>query len=262
MRYDGRSMEKILNIYKPQGLTPLQALDVIRDIWPEYRDEKITYAGRLDPMAEGVLIVLIGDVVHQKEVYLKLDKIYEADIILGIGTDTHDVLGLPMLYPLTGITKEKIEAAMATMRGCSEYTLPIYSSKPVQGKPLFQWAREGRLSEIKIPKRAMHVYNAELLDHYEIDDKEMMQHIEASVKKVQGDFRQGEIVNAWRVLLADSTAKSTFPMIRIRIHCASGTYIRTLAHELGKRLDTDAVVARLVRTQVGDFAMCNANRIE
>lgn len=254
-------MEAVLNIYKPQGMTPLQVLDAIRKRYPEYQMEKMTYAGRLDPMAEGILLVLVGDAVYRKEEYLKLDKVYEADIVLGFGTDTHDLLGMATLYDVVPIRDEEIKTAVEQMKGIFEYALPIYSSKPVQGKPLFQWAREGTVNEIEIPKRAMHVHGITLLDHYVITPEELMQIIETRIASVDGDFRQEPILGQWRSIVADMNKRTELPVVRVNVHCASGTYIRTLAHELGKRLGTGAVLMRLVRERVGDFVMAESIRL-
>jgi tRNA pseudouridine55 synthase len=253
MRYDERIMEQILNIYKPQGMTPLQALDAVRRQYPEYRDMKMTYAGRLDPMAEGVLVVLVGDAVHRKEEYLGLDKVYEADIVFGIGTDTHDLLGMPELCGGQTVSDERREAEIRNMRGIFEYPFPKYSSKPVNGKPLFQWAREGKLDEIEIPKREMCVYDIEILDRYGIEPDAIRETAKAMISNIKGDFRQVEILRQWDAVLRGPINRTVYPAVRVRIHCASGTYIRTLVYELGKRLGTDAVLMRLVRTRVGDF---------
>ncbi|MDE1988462.1 MAG: hypothetical protein KGJ58_03695 [Patescibacteria group bacterium] len=88
-------MKQVLNIYKKAGETPLETISRFRADNQEYQKEKITYAGRLDPLAEGVLILLVGDAVYEKEKYLKTDKEYEAEILFGFETDTYDILGLP-----------------------------------------------------------------------------------------------------------------------------------------------------------------------
>ncbi len=81
----------ILN--KKEGETPLQALERLRSSNSKYKDAKMTYAGRLDPMASGLLIILIGDEVKNKEKYLKLNKEYEFEVLFGFATDTYDILG-------------------------------------------------------------------------------------------------------------------------------------------------------------------------
>lgn len=255
MRYDERDMERVLSIYKPQGMTPLQVIDRVREVYPEYRDEKMTYAGRLDPMAEGVLLVLAGDAVHEKESYVKLDKVYEADMAVGLGTDTHDLLGMPMLCSAGIASPERIEEEAKKMQGSFVYPFPAYASKPVNGKPLFQWAREGRLDDITIPARTMRIYGVELLGQRMISGEDVRLMARMSIAKVRGDFRQSEIIQQWEVVCGDQKKSLAFPAVRLRIHCASGTYVRTLAHELGKRLGADATLLRLIRTRVGDRTM-------
>src|SRR3989344_725904 len=88
-------MKLVLNIYKKAGETPLEVINCLKLRCPEYKSVKITYAGRLDPLAKGAIILLAGNAIHKKENYLKLDKEYEAEILLGFETDTYDVLGLP-----------------------------------------------------------------------------------------------------------------------------------------------------------------------
>lgn len=255
MRYDGRSMDRVLNIYKPQGMTPLQVIEWVRKVYPEYRDEKMTYAGRLDPMAEGVLLVLVGDAAHQKESYVKLDKVYEADMAVGLGTDTHDLLGIPTLHSAAAANPARIEEEVKKMRGSFTYPFPAYASKPVNGKPLFQWAREGRLDDITIPTRTMQVHGVELFGERTISGEDVQLMARMSIAKVHGDFRQSEILRQWEVVCGDGKKSLALPVVRLRIHCASGTYIRTLAHELGKRLGADAILLRLIRTRVGGHTM-------
>src|SRR3989344_2297636 len=97
----------IFELYKKEGQTPLEAMEEFRKENLEYKDQKMTYAGRLDPMAEGVLLILTGDDCKEKQKYLGLNKEYEFEILWGFQTDTYDILGLdPMaegvLLILTG----------------------------------------------------------------------------------------------------------------------------------------------------------------
>jgi tRNA pseudouridine55 synthase len=85
----------IFNINKPAGMTPLEALESLRASRPELAGAPMTYAGRLDPLACGVLVVLTGEDVHSKEQFLGLDKQYEAEILFGFETDSYDILGIP-----------------------------------------------------------------------------------------------------------------------------------------------------------------------
>ncbi|HBI25378.1 MAG: tRNA pseudouridine synthase B [Candidatus Wolfebacteria bacterium GW2011_GWC2_39_22] len=251
----------VLNIYKPLGWTPLQALDALRKVRPELQDAKMTYAGRLDPMAEGVLVVLVGEAVHTKEEYTKLDKTYEADIMFGIGTDTHDLLGMPTIRAAQKITNEQLEEAIKNMHGEKEYAFPIYSSKPVEGKPLFQWARENRMHEIKTPTRLMCVQSMRVIERRSVTGLALQDVIKKNIGNVAGDFRQEAIVAQWNALLGEKE-KEIFDVVRVTVQCGSGTYIRTLAHTIGRQLGADAILARLVRTSVGPYAIGDSLRFD
>ena len=87
-------MESVIILDKKIGETPLECLERFRRDHLEYQSVKMTYAGRLDPMASGVLVVLAGDMVHRKEEFLGMEKMYEAVIVVGLGTDTFDGLGV------------------------------------------------------------------------------------------------------------------------------------------------------------------------
>ena len=84
----------VVVVYKPQGWTPLAAVEEFKKSNPSYSDEKISYAGRLDPMAEGPLLLLVGNENKKRKEYEQLKKSYEAEIVLGISTDSFDALGI------------------------------------------------------------------------------------------------------------------------------------------------------------------------
>lgn len=242
----------ILNIYKPLGLSPLEAIKRFIGQNRAYRGLKMTYAGRLDPMAEGVLLVLVGDKVHEKEVYLKEEKEYEADILFGFETDTYDMLGLPLQKEVTNLPDEGIKKELGKFQGEVSLPLPPYSSYKIQGKALFTWAREGKLDEIEIPIRKTVVHNIEFLESYEIRQEELSETIVGRIDKVSGDFRQSEIKDAWKNLLEKEDAEK-FKIVKIKFTVSSGTYIRSIAHELGKRLGGGAILLSLIRTRVGEY---------
>ena len=87
-------MDKVVNVYKPISPTPLQVVEKFREKHPEYAESKISYAGRLDPLAEGVLLLLIDKENKKREKYQKLDKEYEFEVLFGAATDTYDLLGI------------------------------------------------------------------------------------------------------------------------------------------------------------------------
>ena len=93
-------MKELLLLNKDVSETPLECLERFRGENPEYANIKMTYAGRLDPMASGLLVVLAGGMVQKKEEFLKLPKTYEATVVLGIESDTFDCLGIVARPPL------------------------------------------------------------------------------------------------------------------------------------------------------------------
>src|SRR3989338_7639479 len=90
-----RKPNNIFNIYKSVGISPLDAVKLLKEKYPELKGEKMTYAGRLDPLAEGVLLILAGKTVYEQEKNLKLDKEYEGKILFGFETEAYDVLDIP-----------------------------------------------------------------------------------------------------------------------------------------------------------------------
>ncbi|MEK9182368.1 MAG: hypothetical protein AAB781_02125 [Patescibacteria group bacterium] len=259
-------MKQVLNIYKKAGETPLEAINRFRAANPEYRNVKITYAGRLDPLAEGVLILLAGDAVYEKEKYLKLDKEYEAEILFGFETDTYDILGLPKRNKkIENLKKEKLAESLKVFIGASKMPFPPYSSYKIKGKPLFQWTREGKINEIKIPERKTTVYEIKLLSLKNISGQKLLKKIEQKINLVKGDFRQKEILKEWQEKmlpnLSDSKNKEAFWTAKIKIKCSSGTYIRSIANYLGKKMKTGGAILSLTRTKVGEFEIKDSLQI-
>lgn len=259
-------MNRVLNIYKRAGETPLEAIDRLRAANPEYRDVKITYAGRLDPLAEGALILLAGDAVYEKEKYLKMNKEYEAEILFGFETDAYDILGFPKKKKaVKNFNKNELTRFLNNFLGKNKQSFPPYSSYKVKGKPLFEWAREGKIKEIKIPEKEREIYEIKLLRLRKIEAKNLLAQINKKIKKVKGDFRQKEILKKWqeKILpnLSDSKNKEAFWTAEIKIKCSSGTYIRSIASDLGKKLKTGGVILSLTRTKAGEFEIKNSLRI-
>ena len=249
----------VFNIYKPVGISPLDAIKALKERHPKLKDEKMTYAGRLDPMAEGVLLVLAGNAVYEKEEYLKLDKEYEGGILFGFETDTYDVLGLPKnTGQPTSTSRTVLDGFMKKLEGDISLPLPSYSSYKIKGKPLFQWAREKKLDEIEIPMRQTKINSAKLFSVDEISSQKLLEIIERKISLVKDDFRQKEILAKWREILNGDQAN--YQIARVKINCSSGTYIRSIAHYLGKELETGGIILSLTRTKVGDFDIINSKR--
>lgn len=212
-------------IRKEIGETPLEALERLRASRPELTSVPMTYAGRLDPMAEGELIILIGDECKDKEKYLGLDKEYEIEIILGIKTDTFDALGLAELGKHSS-TDIDLNAYIGKFK--QEY--PPYSSKTVNGKQLHELARANELSE-EIPTKEVEIYSIENLGERTIASNDLKNEILRKISLVKGDFRQEEIKKRWNEVLGNDS--DSFKCLEIRVKCSSGTYMRSLAEKMG-----------------------------
>src|SRR6266481_5994392 len=211
---------KVLPIYKPRGLTPLQTLNLLRVKFPEYKNAVLSYAGRLDPMAEGVLLVLIGETANKKESrekYLGLDKEYEVEILLGIETDTYDILGKVTSKKLEAPDTEKFSEKLEKYTGVFEQPYPPYSSKPVLGKPLFVWARENRLSEIHIPTKSVTIFDIKLLNISKISTQKILEEVIKDAHDVVGDFRQEEIKKTWQKSFENTSIE--LPLLTISLRC-------------------------------------------
>jgi tRNA pseudouridine55 synthase len=209
-------------------------------------------------MAEGLLLVLVGDENKKRASYLCLPKRYEAEVLLGIETDTYDVLGKiipPIEDGIPGPSWDELERAVHSFIGKSEQQYPAYSSKAVKGKPLFMWAREGRLAEIERPVREISIDAIEIVEYRRIASKQLLSEIEQKIALVKGDFRQQEILSLWREKLQKTDQEWT--IIKIALSCSSGAYVRGLIHELGMRVKTGALALSIKRTKIGHFTSKN-----
>lgn len=245
----------IVSFYKKCGETPLSALNRFRQENPDYQNATLSYAGRLDPMAEGLLLILIGDENNRREKYLHLQKTYTAEILFGFETDTYDILGRVTEFfdESVNISSEKIQEIIGQYNGTFTQAYPPFSSKAVHGKPLFQWAREGKLSDIDIPSHEVTVYNISLLEVKKISAQELLNTLENKVKMVVGDFRQDEIINDWQSVL--KAKNRDFTLAKIELSCSSGTYVRAIIHDIGKQLKLGATTYSILRTKIGDFSL-------
>jgi tRNA pseudouridine55 synthase len=245
-------MEEIVKLYKNLGETPLECIQRFRDENPDYREVKMTYLGRLDPMAEGLLLVLAGN-TKAKNQYLELDKTYEFEVMWGFETDTYDLLGKVLSRNTQPVKLEnKIEGLLNEIAKKKVQEYPAYSSRTVEGKPLFQWARENKIEEIEIPTRGIKIFSIEHTDTRIVPGKELLNDIFRKIDLVKGDFRQEDIKHNWSLNLfpGDMVLLSSFIA-----NVSSGTYIRGLAHDMGKMLGCGGLAFSIKRTRVGDISV-------
>lgn len=260
-------MKQVLLLSKQVGETPLGCIERFRAAHPEYESVKMTYAGRLDPIADGLLLVLAGEAVHDKDEYSGLSKVYECTALLGVSTDTYDVLGLPITgvsesgCVTTQVTHSKVEVEIRSFVGSFQQAYPPYSSKTVDGRQLHQIARAGELETVEIPTREVVVESVSDVEVREISQSEILRQITDIISRVEGDFRQSDIAQAWADLWTTRSEKSAHAPVQLvsfTIAVSSGTYIRGIVHSLGEKLGTGACIVSLKRTSIGEFLLSDA----
>lgn len=228
-----QTMDGILVIDKPPGLTSHDVVDQVRWI---LRQRRVGHTGTLDPFATGVLVVLVGRATRLAQFLSGVEKEYEAIIRLGYATDTGDRTGKRIPEPAEGgeslpstalLNEQEIEAAMAGLRGEIDQVPPMYSAKKQEGRKLYELARRGEEVERKAVRVCIHEFESLRSD--------------------------GELIK--------DNHDGTFDM-RARVVCSTGTYVRTLAEDFGKRLKMGAHLAELRRLRVGDFHVNDAHTLE
>lgn len=245
-------MQKVIVLNKKEGETPLQALECFRAKHKEYKDLKMTYAGRLDPMASGVLVILAGEETKNKDKYLKLNKEYNFEILFGFATDTYDILGKVTKSRNVIVKKEVLEKIikkeLKNFKGKFIQQYPIYSSKTVGGKQLFEYARNEE--EVDIPSREVEVKILKLNSVRKVKGEKIKEEIIKRIGKVEGDFRQKDILKIWNKKMIDD---NYFFVASLTIKCSTGTYVRGIANSIGENIDIPTLAWSIKRTQIGRF---------
>jgi len=204
-------MDGILNINKPRGKTSFSIVATVKRLSGERR---VGHAGTLDPTATGVLPVCLGQATRIVEFLIDATKTYQAQIELGITTDTYDASGkITQKRDPSEISQSQLESALTSFRGLIQQTPPMYSAVKYQGKRLYELARAG--IKVKRESRPTKIYHLELID--------------------------------WQP-----------PLATIEVVCGKGTYIRSLAHDLGQTLGCGANLKNLVRSRCGLFNIGDA----
>lgn len=233
---------------KKLGETPLQCLQRLREENPTCAAKKLAYAGRLDPLATGQLLVLIDDECKLRDEYQNLDKIYSFELLLGITSDTGDIMGeLTPTLPLPG--NLNIQEILPQFLGEQEQKYPVFSSKAVAGKPLWKYAKEGRLAEIEIPAHAIKVKSLEVLNEEFVNIADLAEQAITNIQKVTGDFRQEKIILEWKNL-AEKYADTKLPLLKMQAHVTSGTYIRQLCVDIGGALHSAGLAWSIHRDSI------------
>jgi tRNA U55 pseudouridine synthase TruB len=252
-------------IEKKVGETPLMALNAWKTANPMYKSVSASYAGRLDPMASGKLLILLGDECKRQKKFTNLDKEYEIEMLLDVGSDTGDALGLVQYSDSKStINTEQLKAVLRAEKGTHLRQYPHFSSKTVNGKPLFLHALEGTLDDISIPKHDERIYRIKERRITHISSKTLVARIDEFLAKVPtsdqpskqlgADFRIKAVRASWEALFAEAGERS-FVVLTLRVACGSGTYMRSFAGRIGEALGTNALALSINRTKIGKYWM-------
>lgn len=226
--------EDILPIWQPVGFS---THEIARKL-AEKHGVKTSHTGVIDPMAEGVVIVLLGEERLKKYEYAKWKKAYEFEVVFGLKTDTYDGLGL---VEICGddvvIEKKSLEDVLTRFVGPYTQQYPAYSSKVVKGKPLHWYSRNEKLDEVDIPEKSGEIYSIELLDLNKIDLSDVVSDVISRVDLVEGDFRQEKIKGRWDSTLRD-VGDLSLSIAKVRVCMSKGMYVRGLAVDIASKLNT------------------------
>jgi tRNA pseudouridine55 synthase len=208
-------MNGVIVVDKPAGLT---SHDVVSRARHTFRERSIGHLGTLDPMATGLLPLVLGRMTRLAQFYRAVDKEYEGEIRLGFATATYDAEGEPTREPQpVNVSLGEIEAAAARFCGEIEQVPPPFSAKKVAGVPAYKLARKQR--EVKLEPVQVRVY----------------------------EFGVGPLVG---------------DRLHFQTRVSSGTYVRSMAHDLGNVLGIGAHLASLRRTAVGEFSLADAHTLD
>lgn len=220
-------MNGALIIDKPAGITSHDVVARVRKIIGERR---VGHTGTLDPFATGVLVVLVGRATRLAQFLGGAEKEYEAVIRLGVSTDTGDLTGTPLASGTARLQRpkpENIEVAMSSLRGEIQQIPPMHSAKKIEGRKLYELARKGE---------------------------------EVARKPVSVTVSKFERIPAGESQLKENDDGTSD--LSVRVICSAGTYVRTLAEDLGKQLGVGAHLAELRRTRAGHFRLEAAITLE
>jgi len=246
-------LKKVIPIYKPIGYSPVQFINECKIHNPEYLNEKISPAGKLDPLAHGVIVLLIGEENKKRRDYEKSIKEYEFRFILGFSTDSYDICGIPKIGNSTKMLSRKaLNDILNTFTGKQIQEFPPFSSYKIKGKPLFKYARDGTLNSIKIPKKEINIKDIKLIDLEKINGKSLYIDIVDRIIKLKGDYRQEDILKSWENAI---NCTKTYPLITAKATVSSGTYIRGIVNNIGIKLGCSATTIEILRTKSGNYSL-------
>lgn len=241
---------ELLPIWQPQG----SSTHIIAKKIAEKYGVKTSHTGTLDPMAEGVIIVLLGENRHKKYEFAAWEKEYEFEIAFGIKTDTFDGLGIitDIDFPRGKLSFEQVSNAIKSFAGDYSQKVPAYSAIEIRGKPMHWYARNNKLDEIEMPQRSGTVFDIELISLTELPIKTSATQIIEKIKRVEGDLRQKEAISGWKDTEKKDSGRS-IQIAKIKVKMSKGLYVRTLSQDISEKLGFIGFTHSIVRTANGTY---------
>jgi len=242
-------MNGVLIIDKPSGMTSHDVVNRVRRILGQ---KAVGHLGTLDPMATGVLPLVVGNMTRLAQFYTQSEKSYEGVIRFGFATDTYDAEGEP-----TGpaadvqVSLEQLYEVAKAFRGVIEQMPPPFSAKKIQGVPAYKLARQKK--EVELEPVQVEIKEFEILGVHDVVASTAMAVVGNEESRAGApalhDSAQGQKV--------EQGSRASF-----RARVASGTYMRSVAHDMGRNLGCGAHLSALRRTQVAEFAIADACTLE
>ncbi len=200
----------IIVVHKEKGFTSHDVVAKMRGI---FEQKKIGHTGTLDPEAEGVLVVCLGSGTRLCDMLTDRDKEYVAELYLGVETDTQDLTGSVLAEHPVEVDERQVRETALSFQGTYRQVPPMYSALKVNGRKLYELAREGK--EVQRQAREVNIAELEILEMH-------------------------------------------LPVVRMRVVCSKGTYIRTLCADIGAKLGCGGAMKSLIRTRAGSFSLEDA----
>ncbi|MFZ5424568.1 MAG: hypothetical protein ACOZAO_02095 [Patescibacteria group bacterium] len=251
---------EIIAIWQPFGFST----HIITKKVSELLQTPTSHTGTLDPMAEGVIVVLTGENRHKKYEYASWLKTYEFNLVLGVSTDSYDGLGLMTSnFIKPNLTENHINLALVQIKSQKPYiqTIPPYSAIKVNGKPLHWYARSNMLAEVTLPTRSGEIYELSLVSLKEVNLESALKLIINRTNLVTGNLRQPVVLAQWEKFLKDVGNLSTYELV-LRVKLTKGLYVRSLSQDICKQLDCTGFVSSISRIDNGLYNKSNCVTLE
>lgn len=276
-------------LFKKQFETPKEAISRYIDEGRLPDGHAYTYAGRLDPLASGILPILDESSLSEKEQILALPKTYEVEVLFGVCTDSFDVLGLiyssevfmnwhtlvPVSRPLSednastgdfdpkdihSVDDSRWQRYVQTLKGKYVQSYPFFSSKPVDGVPLFEYTKLHGIEKTNqvLPTKEVEIFDINYLGQKKLSIDELQKYTEEVLMNCKGDFRQDEVTKSWEgyfdnMQKNEITNSKILQIATFKLTVSSGFYVRSFSCWLGQKIGCGALAYSIKRVGIGEY---------